>query len=652
MAAPVSFTAAIDYCRRAGSLGTPPAVVKAGEFPVSSPGRPGAALTPDMRNHSVDRRFSLRPRRASRAIRRLLAGLTMLLAVWLTPGEPVRTQSIGGVAQTLTADDVTAVITAAAGALSDNTLAVAVVDRRGTILGVYRRPETTPLAPDVAVTLARTTAFFSNDQAPLSSRTVRFISGIHFPAGVPNAPPAALYGVENINRGCDLGPFNPGVDVPRPKSIAGVFGTSAGSLPLPCNPSDTSGCAVGGPITGLDGSSITSFGITTGKPNLLDSPSRFGATGSDIEDVNPGGISLYRNRKLIGGVGVSGVSMDRAQYAALVAAAANGRGITAAIDFPSPLPTPGAIFIDGIRLPFYGSCGTNLTCIQAEADRRPSGSGPGTFSQGTMLVMARDGNQAPEGYLIGPRASLNDGPLTQADVERIITQAVDTANITRSQVRLPYGQTAKVIIAVTDQVGAVLAEYRMADALFDAVDVVPSKARNAYYFSTHEGYSLLLSYVESSTADDYAWEPAPPDGQGWALTSRTIGFGGQPLFPPGIDLEKQPPTRGPWFDLFVYDTLNPCTEGPARGGSEPRFLNQNGITWFPGSVPLYKNGQLVGGLGVSGDGIEQNDLVTAGGAAGFEPPAELRVDNSVIRVGGGEEVRLPYLKFPRNPTQR
>ena len=178
----------------------------------------------------------------------------MLLAVWLTPGEPARTQSIGGVAQTLTADDVTAVITAAAGALSDNTLAVAVVDRRGTILGVYRRPETTPLAPDVAVTLARTTAFFSNDQAPLSSRTVRFISGIHFPAGVPNAPPAALYGVENINRGCDLGPFNPGVDIPRPKSIAGVFGTSAGSLPLPCNPSDTSGCAVGGPITGLDGS--------------------------------------------------------------------------------------------------------------------------------------------------------------------------------------------------------------------------------------------------------------------------------------------------------------------------------------------------------------------------------------------------------------
>jgi uncharacterized protein GlcG (DUF336 family) len=575
----------------------------------------------------------------------------MSLAVWLTSGEPVRTQSIGGAAQILTAADVTAVITAAAEALNDNTLAVAVVDRRGTILGVYRRPGTTLLAQNVAVTLARTTAFFSNDQAPLSSRTVRFISGIHFPAGVPNTPPAALYGVENINRGCDLGPFN--VDVPRPESIAGVFGTGAGSVPLPCNPSDTSGCAVGGPITGLDGSAITSFGVTTGKPNLLDWPSDFGATGGGLEDVNPGGISLYRNSKLIGGVGVAGVPADRAQYAALVAAAANGRGITAAIDFPNPLPTPGAIFIDGIRLPFYGSCGTNLTCIQAEADRRPSGSGPGTFLQGTMRVMARDGGQAPEGYLIGPRGSRAPRGLTRDEVVQIVTQAINTANVTRAQVRLPYGQTAKFVIAVTDQTGAVLAEYRMTDALFDAVDVVPSKARNAYYFSSREGYEVLLGYVESSTDDNYAWEPAPPVGQGWALTSRTIGFGGQPLFPPGIDLEKFPLTRGPWFDLFVYDTLNPCTEGPgeSRGGNR-QFRNQNGITWFPGSAPLYKDGQLVGGLGVSGDGIDQNDLVTAAGAAGFEPPDSLRVDNSVIRVGSGEEVRLPYLKFPRNPAQR
>ena len=242
--------------------------------------------------------------------------------------------------------------------------------------------------------------------------------------------------------------------------------------------------------------------------------------------------------------------------------------------------------------------------------------------------------------------------MTLEEVQRIVSQAVAKANETRAQVRLPFGRTASFIIAVTDSKGDVLAEFRMPDALFDAVDVVPSKARNAHYFSTREGYEVLRGFVESSTSDNYTWEPEPPAEQGWAVTSRTISFGGQPLFPPGIDLEKAP-TPGPWFELFVYDTLNPCTEGPgpSRGGDRT-FLNQNGIIWFPGSAPLYKGGRLVGGLGVSGDGVDQNDLITAAGAAGFEPPAELRVDQSVIRVGSGEEVRLPYLKFPRNPTQR
>ena len=58
---------------------------------------------------------------------------------------------------------------------------------------------------EVAVALARTTSFFSNDQAPLSSRTVRFISGIHFPPGIAYTSNAPLYGIENTNRGC---PFN------------------------------------------------------------------------------------------------------------------------------------------------------------------------------------------------------------------------------------------------------------------------------------------------------------------------------------------------------------------------------------------------------------------------------------------------------------
>jgi hypothetical protein len=52
----------------------------------------------------------------------------------------------------------------------------------------------------------------------------------------------------------------------------------------------------------------------------------------------------------------------------------------------------------------------------------------------------------------------------------------------------------------------------------------------------------------------------------------------------------------------------------------------------------------VGGLGVSGDGVEQDDLVTAFAAGGFEPPEAIRADQFFFNG-----VRLPYYKFPQNP---
>jgi hypothetical protein len=69
------------------------------------------------------------------------------------------------------------------------------------------------------------------------------------------------------------------------------------------------------------------------------------------------------------------------------------------------------------------------------------------------------------------------------------------------------------------------------------------------------------------------------------------------------------------------------------------------VVFFPGAVGLFKNGTLVGGLGISGDGVDQDDYVTSGGSAGFEAPTAIRADQIVING-----VRLPYFKFPRNPT--
>src|ERR1043166_3151095 len=83
---------------------------------------------------------------------------------------------------------------------------------------------------------------------------------------------------------------------------------------------------------------------------------------------------------------------------------------------------------------------------------------------------------------------------------------------------------------------------------------------------------------------------------GTAVTNRTISFGAQPFFPSGIDGTAP----GPLFQLYQFDRANPCTNG-----RQPANPNQNGIVFFPGSVPLYKNGVLVGALGISGDGVEQ-----------------------------------------------
>ena len=573
-----------------------------------------------------------------------MVGTTPVLLSQNTPSDRA-----GGTAQILTADDVRAVLTVAATALGDDTLAAAVVDRTGNILGVYARGGAGERTADIAVSVARTGALFANDQAPLSSRTVRFISGIHFPPGVANTSTAALYGVENINRGCKVDVLGDAVfnqPFPRPKSIAGVFGEGAGTLPLPCEPSDTRGCARGGPMLDDHGEPLSSVGITTGKADVFD-------TGQDqlgAVPVNPGGIPIYRGGKVIGGVGVAGVRPAFAEYAATAAAAGSGRGM----DFAEPLGSPGAVFIDGLRLPFFGTC-TTITCIRNTLRSRPAGSAPGLVSNGVFVVQPRDGLQAPENYVLGPRASAIPGGLSADEVRRIIEQSVAVAFRTRAMIRLPINQPTRMTMSVSDESGAILALYRMADGTVFSSDVAMTKARNAYYFSTREGYEVLRD-VARSGEDHYNWEPEPPAGKGWAVTARTISFAGQPLFPPGIDLEEQlekneaEKQHGPWFDLYVYDSKNPCTEGPgASRGANRGFLNQSGIVWFPGSVPLYRGDRVIGGLGVSGDGVEQDDYVSLLGSDGFHPPDSLRVDNSVMTDSKGRRVRLPYLKLPRNP---
>jgi len=480
--------------------------------------------------------------------------------------------------QPLQVADVQNIVQAAVNSVNVD-MAVTVVDRAGFVLGVFRTQNAPATAAgnfgqsqnanDVAVALARTGAFFSNDQAPLSSRTVRFISGIHFPPGVMNQPPADLYGIENTNRGCTL--VNDPIfqsKIPPSLALGGGFG----------------------------------LGVITGKADITD---------SNATAVNPGGVPIFYKNVVVGGIGVvtTSSSLNVAEYAAFAGSTAARSGPT---DTFGPTPAaPGVVFIGGVALPFVSQTS------------RPAGfsAGPVAGTGSYVVAPANSQGQPPEGDLIAPVAGPLGG-LSAADVKQILDNAEATANTTRAAIRLPLGSKARMVIAVADLDGTIIGLRRMQDSTVFSIDVAASKARNMVYFNS-----------AIRTAADLNGVPL-----GTAVTNRTISFGAQPLYPPGIDGSS----AGPFFNLYTMDLANPCTQGFQSGAANS---NKSGIVFFPGSAGLFRNGVLAGGLGVSGDGVDQDDYVTSGGTQGLEAPSSIRADQIM-----DQGVRLPYFKFPRNPT--
>lgn len=481
-----------------------------------------------------------------------------------------------GPGEGLTALDVALVVEQAARSVS-NDISIAVVDRVGNILGVFRRGGT-PDNDEIAVSLARTGAFFSHDQGPLSSELVRFLSRENFPEAVQDTPAADLFGIELTNRGCPLTggpltfPYLPGQAVPPSTNIAGT-----------------------GP----------GVGITT----------------------RPGGFPLYKQNRMVGGVGVFGAGDAIDEFA----------GLTGTTGFTLAAPSPGKILLEGIELPFLTFDGSR------PQGSRPPGTVPGDFPgtgafragiPGIVIAGTRASPIvappfAPEGYLIGP----NPGSLLSVtEVDSIVQAAITSANRTRAAIRLPPGQRTRMCIAVAEGVGnanvskgALLALFRMPDATIFSLDVAASKARNVIYFSAFDRDPNDLPLV------------AP----GIAVTNRTIGFGAQTMYPSGIKVSDP----GPFRSLFLFDQANPCTQGVDPNNTFPD-ANKSGIVFFPGSTALYKGGTIVAGLGVSGDGVAQDDVVTDAGAQPYLPVEAQRADTLIVRG-----VRLPYFKFSRNPEQ-
>jgi len=526
-----------------------------------------------------------------------------------TPGVPKTT--------TLTADDVKTIIAQAASAATalSHPVNIIVMDREANVLGslaMSGSPGTTTLrsvgtlgrglegavvlSSQAAMAKAATAAFFSTHGNAFSTRTAGFIVQEHFPPGISFRPAGPLYGVQFSS--------------------------------LPC-----------GDINRING--------------------QLGLSG------DPGGLPIYKNGEPAGGVGIEGdglytVDRDPADndqpFEELIAASAV-RG------YEAPALIRGDnILVDGIRLPY-----SNVANPPAPATI-PFGSLPGALiffpaagapdSEFTPAVVGGISGEVDTRFFpfIAGTAPSGANALTASDVQTIISHAAQQANITRAAIRQPLGSNARVTIAVVDSEGVVLGLFRQQDAPVFGFDVAVQKARTAAFFSGPNAAARLRAAGFGAFVDRAAADGLKLDGS-IAFTDRANGFLHRPFFPDGINDTAAGPFSTPISEWSPFNdglqleiikanlvsVLTPPFAPLLQCTSIPGLAN--GIQIFPGSVPLYKGGVLVGAIGISGDGVDQDDLIGAAGANGYAPPVEIRADQVFVRG-----VRLPFLKFPRSPN--
>ncbi len=500
---------------------------------------------------------------------------------------------------------------------------VGVVDKEANVLGVFRMngaPATTRIGsfdlntrarlrqpdPDglqdvdvlasfATISKAGTAAFFSTQGSAVSTRSASFIIQDHFPPLVLGNPGGPLFGVQFSQLPCS--------DIKIP------------NLPL-----------------GLSG--------------------------------DPGGLPIYKNGIHVGAVGIEGdglysVDLDTTDFDApseeIIALAAT-RGFE-----PSPNIQIDTLTIDGMTVPYLnvpqtGGPAPSFDSLPGTVDPlfpiRPQQASE--FSPLTLGGVA--GRVVPRFF---PFKGSTVSNLTVDDVTLIITQAAQQANRTRAAIRRPLGAPAEVNITVIDTSGTVLGIFSTRDAPLFGFDVSAQKARTAVFFSLPNTGAQLRAAGFGKFVDAAAADGVMLDGK-FAFSNRAMGFLARPYFPDGIDGTVNGPFSKPfsiWSPFnnglqlaLVKSALanilngNPvpsCTANPNVPNGIPNL--PHGIQIFAGSVPLFKNGVLVGAIGISGDGIEQDDYIAAGGALGFDTPANIRADQLTPRG-----VRLPWVKFPRH----
>ena len=623
-------------------------------------------------------------------------GLALLVAAWLvgcsgSSGNPGSTACVSGCvtpASILTEDDVRKVIAQAVGEAQARGAkgTIAVVDRVGNVLGVFEMTGARPrfdissdrhegfaggldgLADTLPSTLAAiakavTGAYLSSEGNAFSTRTASQIVQENFNPKESQGPSGPLYGVQFSQLSCS--------DVSRNRATHGSVGPKRSPLGLSADP--------GGLPLYKGGTVVGGIGV------IAD-----GIYGLDLEitDIDQ---DLDELIAVAGTAGYGAPADIRAERIT-----ADGRTFRyvdseSLMSDPSRAPAfaalPGKLLVVDGYTPDSVSAGTAFGTA-ASGIRKDTGA----FAAigGYVLVDAANTNRFP------PRDA-TEGPLRASDVQTILTEAYKIAIRARAQIRRPLGAFAQVSISVMDTNGDILGFVRTPDAPVFGIDVAVQKGRSVMFFSHPQGGAELLAVppaiylaeappgrtVTSSIADyviatrTFLGDPNALTGNvAWA--ARGIGNIHRPTFPDGIadtpagPLSKSFDTWSPFnvglqLDLVYNQLVKAAAAGDITEGCAGRASLlapagtpdggirrlRNGLQIFAGGVPIYRNGTLAGAIGISGDGIDQDDMIAFLGLANAgrmlnngiaNAPANIR-DDTLTPMG----TRLRYVQCPQGP---
>lgn len=260
------------------------------------------------------------------------------------------------------------------------------------------------------------------------------------------------------------------------------------------------------------------------------------------------------------------------------------------------------------------------------------------FSNSDAFVMT-DGSGNPRFPIRGGTDGADVQALTANEVRAILEEAFIILTRARAQIRRPERSRMQATISLVDTHGEILGIVRSPDAPIFGADVSLQKARTATFFSSANAAAGLLGNPDPGIAGfvqrvrTFLNDPQALTGN-IAFADRSGGNLARPYFPDGEVGRPPGPLSRPIEDFNPFatglqvalvagnivqhaqfvagvsatDTPQRCTNTPdVAAGQNPL---ENGIQIFPGSVPIYRGSQLIGGIGVSGDGIDQDDMVS------------------------------------------